>query len=278
MSILIPSLLALITAILTSFIGYSITKSKMKHEIITEQKYKYFLPFKSCAEDVRGRLIHIEKRLSENGEKQKAMIARFNQKFETHKFSWYFNDTVGREDGYFITSTIYITCLLFYWIRKIQWESPFIELICKKNISEMMKEIRISRPKEFIQIERCYNSDEFRNAEYRIIEEIRKLKGKFHIRTFITAFKVIFGRMNGVPYHMHDSLGDYLFDYKNGKIRNYAEFCELLYDENTRIRFSPVINFWMGLNSKDETSKQKLAKIQAVIVLFELLRYIDIKV
>ncbi|HEX9972886.1 MAG TPA: hypothetical protein VGD14_12505 [bacterium] len=278
MSILIPSLLALITAILTSFIGYSITKSKMKHEIITEQKYKYFLPFKSCAEDFRGRLIHIEKRLSEKSEKQKAMITRLDQKFNSREINWYFKDDVGPEGGYFITSTIYITCLLFYWIRKIQWESPFIELICKKNITEMMKEIRISSLKEYKHFERCLNSEEFRSEEYRIIEKINNLKGKFHIRTFITAFKVIFGRMNGVPYHMHDSLGDYLFDYTNGKIRNYAEFCELLNDEKSRIRFSPAINFWMALNSTDEISIQKLEKIRAVIILFELLKYIDIKI
>ena len=142
MSILIPSFLALVTAVITSFIGYYITKSKMKHEIVAEQKYQYFLPFKSCADEFRGRLIHIESRLSEKSERQQAMITRFDQRFETLKKEWYFNDEIGPNGGYFITSTIYINSLFFYWIKKIQMEFPYMDLKCCSSTLTLWKSNR----------------------------------------------------------------------------------------------------------------------------------------
>ena len=270
MSILIPSLLALVTAIITSFIGYYITKSKMKQEIVVEQKYKYFLPFKSCAEEFRWRLKHVESRLSEKSEKQQAMITRFDQKFETRSKEWYFNDDIGPNGGYFITSTIYLNCLFFYWIKRIQTEFPYMDLKCKKSLDKIVEKYYMT------ELDRYVKSKEFENVS-RLKSKIKDRKGKCFINDFIRHIKFTIGRVNGIPYAMQDSLGDYVFDSNKNKLRNYDEFCDILNDKNSRIKFTPLIKFWIGLNSNDEVSQKKIDKIRAIILMFEFLGCMDIK-
>jgi hypothetical protein len=92
------------------FIGIFKEGFSNKRALLLEQRQKYLLHFKFYADEVRRRLMHIEKRLSvlNEPEKNEKMYHRLHQVLKTHNLEWYFNDSIGPEGGYFVTSTMYM--------------------------------------------------------------------------------------------------------------------------------------------------------------------------
>jgi len=229
-----------------------------KLDVVMKQKYEYFLPFKYYAEDFRGRLIHIMQTLSkaEGLEKHAQMVKRFSQEFKPKPLEWYFNDSIGSEGGYFISSTIYMNCVLFYWMKRIQLEHPFISLKLPKNSSKVQQYSKYVRKEK----------------------RLSKIENECDIFDFIKNIRVAIAREKGIPYGLHDSLGDFLYHHAEKRIMNYEEFCEHLQDEKKRIKFLPILNFWTRLViNPDTVDTERLKKISIVIAILDLLKNAEIR-
>ncbi len=231
---------------------------KTQHDVTTNQKYFYFLPFKYSADEYRRRLIHIINRFSEKGPKYQDMVNRFKQNFDTKTLEWYVNDQVGAEGGYFITSTIYTTCSLFFWMKRIQQEHPFIPLV----LDDELKEIKDDYKKQ------CLNKNYY----------LSSISKECDIYDFIRNIKNAIAGKNGIPHGLHDSIGDLLFNYSENRIMNFFEFCEMLNDKNEWIKFSPVFKFWQGIVAKDGTIvAERLERICILKDILEHLKFANIR-
>lgn len=272
------ALLLAVTWLLQKIIGQQLTKDlehykadlktltyehevefRQRHDVVTLQKYQYFFPFQSSANELMGRLLHIDDRLSNPDDKQnyENMVRRFQQDFESQDREWYFNDAVGPEGGYFMTSTIYMNCVLFYWIHRIQLEYPFIPLL----IGELDHHIQT------------------RYRQYCLDDPLLSvLEHECHIYDLVKNIKVAISRKHGIPYGLHTSLGDYVFNHTEKRVMNYAEFCEELHGKETRIKYRPLIQFWSGIVPPSEpVAQERLQKIKTVILLLEHLNKASIK-
>lgn len=261
-------MLTAITAILVAIIGlyqaFRIERKNRNNEILKTQGFHFFLPFKYASLEFLDRIKHIENRLSDDGKvenmsKHENMKMRLKTKeVYSKEVEWFFNDEVGPDGGYFITSTVYMTCVLFYWMRKIQNEYPFIPLSLNKKLSEILES-------GSSQMHRC------KNAEYKEIKGSAFEKKNVDIDSFIKKIKVSIGLADGIPYGLQDSLGDFLS--KDSGILNYREFVDLLRDEKSSVNFSPAINYWNNLVNTsgkiNETRLNKLRKLIPVITLIE---------
>lgn len=260
-SALVSILLAYLTAHYKTKTELEKDRAKLHLDVIMKQKYEYFLPFKYCADELRRRLIHIEKVLSKNeydNDKYENMIKRLDQNFNSKKHDWFYNDEVGPTGGYFISSTIYQNCLLFYWMRRIQIEHPFIPInLGKKSIEARERYTKLSKEDKHlspIEDETC------------------------DIYDFIKNIKIAISRNKGIPYGLQDSLGDFLFDYSNKRVLNYEEFCDQLRDERKRIKFLPVMNFWTGLVENGETvDMERLKKVSRLTAILSILNHAEIQ-
>jgi hypothetical protein len=252
-------IIAYITALYKTNLELKKERARGHLNIALQQQYNYLLPFKYCADDFRGRLIHIKKRLSEKGKKHKEMVSRFNQTFDDKvALNWYFCDDVGPQGGYYITSTIYMNCILFYWIKRLQHEYPFIPL-------------KIKAPKESVMDNFRARAKGFRYKDAFINENCE-------IYSFIKTIKIILGGEHGIPYGLHDSFGDFMFDYTNNRLLNYEEFCRMLISEQNRIKFSPLLRFWGGLvDYKKNVADIRLKKIEDLIAVLEILKCAEIR-
>ena len=237
-----------------------LSKEKIKRQLDVQlqQKYKYLLPFKYCADEFGRRLFHIKERLSEESKKHNEMVTRFNQDIDkSHDIEWYFNDEIGPKGGYFITSTIYTNCMLFYWMKRIQWEQPYISLIIDKSSKDMYGKYEIN--------------DKSINA-------LSSLKEKSNIYNFIKDIKIAISGPNGIPYGLHDSIGDFMFKHNENRIINYEEFCMILKDDEKRIKFLPVLQFWKNLGTLEKSIfDSKINKLRLLILIFEILEKTDIR-
>jgi hypothetical protein len=120
-------------------------KAKREMDITQQQKYKYFLPFKYLADEFGGRLKHITKRLSEQGEKHDNMVKRFQLDIDKKDYTWFYNDVIGPDGGYYFISTLYLNSMLFYWIKQIQDNYPYIPLkITDSNLHELKEHNRLA--------------------------------------------------------------------------------------------------------------------------------------
>lgn len=229
-------------------------RAKLHLDIIMKQKHDYFLPFKYCADEFRRRLVHIDAilRYQEfDNDKYENMIKRLKQVFSNRNPEWFFNDDIGPEGGYFITSTIYLNCTLFYWMKRIQAEHPFILLDFDEKPMKAMEEYR-----KYVKEEKILTSLNHKGCD---------------VYDFIKNIKIAFSREKGIPYGLHDSLGDFLFDYSNTRLINYDEFCEQLRDDKKRVKFLPVIKFWTGLVcDNNQIDQDRLRKIKILLVILEL--------
>ena len=264
-AILSSGMISLVVAYLTA---RHKTSLELKREIarghlsITlQQQYNYLLPFKYCADDFRGRLIHIKRRLKDVDQKEKhqQMVSRFNQNFDDKDdLNWCFCDDVGPQGGYYITSTIYMNCVLFYWIKRLQHEHPYIPLKIRSTKREVMDNYKA-------------HAKGFRYRDTFINEDCE-------IYNFIKTIKIVLGGENGIPYGLHDSFGDFMFDQANNRVLNYEEFCKMIINEQERIKFSPLLRFWCGLvDSDSQIADPKLEKIEDLIAVLEVLKHAEIR-
>jgi len=258
---IISILVAYITAYHKTKSEFEKERARLRLDVIMKQKHEYFFPFKFCADEFKRRVIHIHKVLQKeeyDKDTYENMIKRLRQDFKSKDLEWFFNDEIGPTGGYFITSTIYQNCMLFYWMKRIQSEQPFIALDLGVSSAEAQK---------------TYNK---LSREERLITAIEK--DKCDIYDFIKNIKIAISRQKGIPYGLHDSIGDFLFDYSNKRVINYEEFCEQLRDDRKTVKFIPVINFWTGLiGNDDEVDQERLQKIRVLRAILELLTNAEIR-
>lgn len=265
----------LLTALITYYFALRQNAAAKQQEIVKEQKYQYFLPFKYQSEELLNRVIHIEHRLSEE---QKEMKGHFALSLEGKDLEWYFKDweDVSKliSGGYFLTSTIYMHCLVYNKMYALQQKFPYIEVKIKNSLEELaVKDDRIKRymgdkQKGGVQI----------NEENEFVTWIR-LKGIIDFKKAVHAVRVsTIMRLNeGIPYALHYSLGDFVSDGKGGII-NYEKFCLMLADSAQRVKFSPLINFWSGMVDEDKNlNPKRLEKLRTLIIALKLVQSCDLK-
>ena len=271
---IVGALSAMITAILTYYVSLRTNKKATQHEIITEQKYHYFLPFKYQAQELLNRVRHIEKRLSED---QPAMKTYFSVSFENKKLEWFFKDWIDYEKlepgGYFLASTIYMNCLLYYRMKVMQDKFPYIIA----NVVDSLEEVSAStdlKLKNFIS-ELVKDSSLHASDDYK---EWLKYKGELNLTKIVSAIRVstIMRKGEGIPFALHYSFGDFIS--KEDGVLNYEEFCSQLIDENQRMKFYPLINFWLTLvDDEGNINMPKLNKLRALILSLKLIDSVKLK-
>jgi hypothetical protein len=219
---------------------------RSRNEILTVQKYKYFLPLKHWARELRGRIWHIKQRFLEEDktinkdlveEKRNNMIYRFKKDFASKTLDWFFIDS-PKDGGYFISSTIYMHCILFYWIYKTELEYPYMQL----------------KPEELS----------------RTVGDCRKDENPKDLHFFIKKIKQQHSGENGIPYGIMDSIGEFVYDYSRNKLLNYEEFCKLLIDDQQRIKFIPMLKYWVNI-----CDPQDLGRINKLFELYSVLKDFD---
>lgn len=260
---IVSIVLAYITAHQKTASEFKKERAKAEFEVIMRQKHEYFYPFKHCADEFRRRLIHIEQRLRNNEnatEKYDNMIKRFRQDFKFKKPEWFYNDKVGPEGGYFITTTIYLNCLLFYWIKRIEYEHPFISLEIRNTntVSDALK-----RYEKYLESKKHLSTIKKENCD---------------IYDFLKNIKLAIALDKGIPFALHDSIGDFMYNHSDKKLVNYDEFCEQLRDDSKRVKFIPVLNFWTNLvNDTNKVDEERLHKVSVLIAILEILKDTDVR-
>jgi hypothetical protein len=267
-TVLISLLSAVITAVITYFVTIRSNQNKQSEEVKKEQKYKYFLPFKDCSIEFLHRLRHIEARIFDEKDDMKA---HFRQSFIDKSDEWYHVDWVNAKEmipgGYFLTSTIYMNCLLYSKIKLIQQEYPFILLRLKYTLNDLLKS------SNDLQIRRCFDSVVENKAQHEnLFKQIIRLvncKREISIKQLIIAIRVSTIMNNGIPYSLHNSFGDYVM--KENKEINYYDFCALLKNEKEMIKFSTITNFWIKLfDENGAIDEEKLNRLRGLIVILKL--------
>lgn len=273
---LIGLLITVITAIITAIITYTVNmrvNSKNKQmDLLKEQKFKYFLPFKYYCNEFLHRLLHIENKLTI---KDTEMINQLKVNYSDKNLDWYFLDwTKNKNDelipsGYYLTSTIYMNCILYFRIKQLQTEYPFLIVKLKQKFTETIKD-------ETEQIKRCYDfvfADEH-IKKWNEINDLVNLKGKIPVKRLIEGIRVSTIVKNGIPYTLHDSFGDFITDNKD--IINYEKFCKLFLDDTSRTKFLPLINFWSTFSDeKNNLNDTKLNKIRLLIIVLTLIQQVE---
>src|SRR4030042_1042477 len=134
-------------------------------------------------------------RLTKESKKHDEMVIRFNQDIDkSYDIEWYFNDDIGPKGGYFITSTIYTNCMLFYWMKRIQWEHPYIALLLiGESADDIIQKYEIDR---------------------KSINYLSSINKECNVYNFIKNIKIAISGANGIPYGLHDSIGDFMFNHR----------------------------------------------------------------
>lgn len=236
-------------------------RAKADIEVIMRQKHDYFHPFQHKADEFRGRLGHIYQRLvndPETSPKRKNMIIRMAQNFESKDYEWFYSDSLDQPGGYFITSTVYLNCVLFYWIRRIQHEQPFMTLEITKIASTE------------------------RDAYQNLVKKhkfVHSLDGNIcDIYDFTKSIRVAIALAKGIPFGLHDAIGDFFYDRERNSVANYNDFCEQLLDERKRVKFKPVLHFWTNIvNENGDIDEDRIEKIQNLQVTLNVLRFVQIR-
>lgn len=267
----------LLTAVATFYFTIRINKIKQERELLKDQTYKYFLPFKFACNEFLNRLIHIEKRVIDP--KSVHTSPHFLHSPEEKGKDWFhtdwYNDDLSKGElkpgGYFLVNTIYMNCILYYWMKIILKEYPFLKIKIKKTIREVV-EID-SQP-----IKRCYEDLKQNRKQHYIYWAF--LNNNWDTRKTLI-YKAIAGirfstiMKNGIPYGLQESYGDYIAG-ENGVI-NYDQFSDLLIDPESRLKFKQLISFWTNLFDEDgKVNKLKLSKIRSLILVLNWIENIDI--
>lgn len=264
-TISISFITAIITALIAYFFSIRSERIKAKSELDKTQRHEYFLPFKYCAKEFLARIKHIEERVSE---KDEIYAGRFSPKMVLvgKDLSWYFEVRKSTNPGgYFTTSTIYMTCLLFHHMKRIQWEYPFIPLKFEKSISS----ITLTADK---QIKRCLESWHNDSNKSNLDLENIKDKQEINIDKIIEFIRVPLALRAGIPYSLHDSYGDFIST-DNG-VMNFEQFAKELADKDKAIKFQPIIDFWTQIADKDNgVNELRIDKLRKLIVILTLIEY-----
>ncbi len=267
-----PILAVVISGIISILVAYLTAQQKTKMELGKErakadiqiniqQKHDYFHPFKHNADEFRGRLNHIRRRLihePETSEKRKNMITRMSHDFETRNLEWFYSDSVDELGGYYITSTVYLNCIFFYWLKRIQHEQPFMTL----DVSKV--------------------GDKERIAYQELAKEhkyVRRLTGDtFDIYDLTRSMRVSIALEHGIPFSLHDSLGDFMFNQEQKRLANYNDFCLQLLDESERTKFKPALNFWTNIVDKNGgVDQSRLNKIEDLHIILNVLKFSQLR-
>lgn len=261
-AVVVSSIFSLVIAFLTATLRTRAElqqeKTKRELDITQQQKYSYFLPFKYLADEFGSRLRHITNRLSEQGEKHDNMIMRFQLDIDKKDHNWFYSDAVGPDGGYYFISTLYLNSMLFYWIKQIQDNYPYIPLkIADSNLRKLEEHNKIAKEQNYIST----------------------ISSDCEIHNFIKNIKMFIGGENGIPYGLHDSFGDFMFDYSKGTRINYDDFCKALMDKSSRIKFEPIIRFWLNIIDKNgQPNKARMTKLLNLTNLLDILKQTDIRV
>jgi hypothetical protein len=251
-------------------------KKKNQEEIKKEQRFNYFLPFKFSVSEFSDRIKHIEETLNYRSEKDNekciegikstSMKKRLYQSYkENITKEWFFCDDKNTDGGYFINSTIYLNCILFFRMKLISSNYPYIPLKQKLKLNELPM-------KGNVQINRCLKI----SSSKRKISNSKLNKKYIDVDVYIKNIKIALSQANGIPYALQDSFGDYVSS--NGKLLNYNQFVELLIDKEKRIMFEPLLKFWTNImKNENEVSIERLDKLRCVIPLFELVENAELK-
>lgn len=267
--IFISLITTIITGVLTHLLALKNDRRKEKYELEKQQRHEYFLPFKYCAKEFLERIKHIEQRLHENDSKVKQ---RFSQEtFLVEKpLAWYFatknDEGLG---GYFIASTVYMNCLLFYRIREIQWKYPFIPLRFKKTISDFNNTIDY-------QMNRCVDSWKTDKNNSTLNIAGIKYKHELNIDEIIELIRVPIALKRGIPYSLHDSYGDFVWQKKG--LMNFEEFAKELANKEKSIKYKPIIDFWTQISDiNGEIDELRLDKLRKLILILTFIQHGEVK-
>jgi len=272
-TIVVAALTVLIAEIIKHFVSVKTSATTKQQDIIKEQKYHYYLPFKYQAEELLNRSIHIEQRLTDN---ITDMIAHFQVDYEGKPLEWYFKDWINVEEresgGYFLTSTIYMNCILYSKMYLMQNKFPYIEIGIQNSLNRInknddnFKRYSEAKPADVIQKENTINN--WINLQGENINLKRIVQA---IRT-----STIMRHGEGIPYGLHYSFGDFVSTEKG--IINYEEFCQMLMNKEKRVKFLPLINFWTGLVSVDQkVNQKKMDKLRTLIIALKLVEVSNLK-
>lgn len=267
-----PILALIISGIVSILVAYLTAQQKTKTElnkeraranieVIMRQKHDYFYPFKHNADEFRGRLGHICQRLVDDPEtspKRKNMIIRMSQNFDSKDHEWFYSDSLDQPGGYFITSTVYLNCMLFYWIKRIQHEQPFMAL----DISNVGSNERVA----------------YQNLEKKH-KFVQPLAGDAcDIYDFTKSIRVAIALEKGIPFGLHDAIGDSLYDRERKFLANYSDFCEQLLDEYKRVKLKPVLDFWTNIvDENGDIDKERIKKIRNLHTILNMLKFVQIR-
>lgn len=264
MEILLKVILTIGGVLIGGVLGYFIYKLKQDYDIKQEREIRYFHPFQFAVEEFLGRLIHIVKSLSDPKKKER-IKERFQHTLDGKSMDWFFNDQLGTKGGYFLCSTLHTTCQLFLYSKAILQNHPYFILKLNRNITNLAE----GEDKKLLKS--CIN-DVLKDEDLKKIFTYKKVKtGKL-----IKLMRIAISHKAGIPFSMHNSLGDFIDN--DGKPLNYNDFCKQLTDENQRIKYLPVINFWSRLINEDGTiDKDRLAKLRKLIPILYIISGADLK-
>jgi len=147
--------------------------------------------------------------------------------------------------------------MLFYWMKRIQWENPYISLLINESATNIIEEYELAR----------------KNIDY-----LSSIYKKCDVYNFIKNIKIAIAGANGIPYGLHDSIGDFMFNHQENRLHNYEEFCTILNNDKDRIKFLLVLKFWKNLGSLEKSIFDvKITKIRVLILILRLLDNSDIR-
>lgn len=263
-TILISVITVLITGGVTYFFAIKRERHKEKADIEKRQRHEYFHPFKYSSKEFLARLKHIEDRLTDG---DNGYIERFSPSIKIlgKDKKWYFHSRKHKDPGgYFTTSTIYMNCILFYRMKRIQWEHPFIPLKFEKRISELL----VGNDKQILRCLDSWKND--LNKSGLNFDEIKNKKD-IDIDEIIECIRVPLALRGGIPYSLHDSYGDFITS--DNEIMNYEEFVEELIDDSKSIKFQPIIEFWTNMIQENVLHEIRVDKLRKLIIMLQIVQF-----
>ena len=261
----ISVLTAVATAVITYYVSIRTSERNKEIELKKEQELKYFFPLKYSADELYHRLIHIEKKI----QNKDTVNLQLPQSLEDKSFEWYFLDWNDTKDpakgagGYFLATTIFMHAQLYNRINHLLTEYPFLRVNLKKSLEEKIKGNE--------QLTRCYKdaSNDKHTVGWTNISEVAKLKNVVAVEELIKFIRLSAVMKGGIPYGLQTAFGEFLDKVVDDKIYqlNYEEFVRMLMDKEQRIKFSPLINFYLGIiDQQFNRDDGKLTKLRALIL------------
>ncbi|MFQ5630866.1 MAG: hypothetical protein ACE5I1_19010, partial [bacterium] len=108
---------------------------------------------------------------------------------------------------------------------------------------------------------------------------VRSLAGNTcDIYDFTKSMRVAIALAEGIPFGLHDAIGDLVLDRESGSFSNYNDFCEKVISEADKVKFKPVLNFWTNIvNENGDVNAAKIEKIQSLHIILNVLKFTQIQ-